>query len=251
MKQEVKIGQTDYSSFILVRDTSGNAKTGLAYTDIDLAYARMETDNDATTTDVAPATLASLTAAHSDWGFLEVSATDHPGLYRLDYADAVFASGAWSAVVSLTGTGLEPSHCEFVLTPESPYNGVDVYSVAGTAQTANDNGADINDILTDTGSTLDTLIKDIPTVAEFNARTLASADYITTADITGVEVDNDGTAISLAGAFKLILGVLTGKASGGGTTTVTFRDIADSKDRVVATVDANGNRTAIGTRDAT
>ena len=122
MKQEVKIDQADYTVFILVRDTSGNAKTALVFGDIDLAYARVETDNDVTTTDVAPATLASLTAAHDDWGFLLVSDTDHPGLYRLDIADEVFATGAWSAVVTLTGAGLEPSHLEFVMVPELPYS---------------------------------------------------------------------------------------------------------------------------------
>lgn len=37
-------------------------------------------------------------------------------------------------------------------------------------------------ILTDTGTTLDTLIKDIPTVAEFEARTIAAADYLTASD---------------------------------------------------------------------
>ncbi len=137
MKQEVKIDQTDYTVFILVRDTSGNAKTALVFTDIDLAYARVETDNDVTTTDVAPATLGSLTAAHDDWGFLLVSDTDHPGLYRLDIADAVFATGAWSAVVTLTGAGLEPSHLEFVMIPKLPYDGVqaDLTHVMGTILT--------------------------------------------------------------------------------------------------------------------
>jgi hypothetical protein len=65
------------------------------------------------------------------------------------------------------------------------------------------------------------------------------------------EYDNDGTAISLRGAIKLMLGVLTGKSSGGGTTTLVFRDINDSKNRISATVDSDGNRTAVGTRDAT
>jgi hypothetical protein len=81
--------------------------------------------------------------------------------------------------------------------------------------------------------------------------TVAALNNIAVADITGAEVDNDGTAISLAGALKLLLAVLTGKSSGGGGATVVFRDIADAKDRISATVDANGNRTAIGTRDAT
>ena len=64
-------------------------------------------------------------------------------------------------------------------------------------------------------------------------------------------VDNDETDISVDGAFKLLLSVLTGKSSGGGTATIVFRDIADSKNRISATVDGTGNRTAIGTRDAT
>lgn len=130
MKQEVKQGQTDYTTLVLVRDTSGNAKTALAFGDIDLAYARVETDNDVTTTDVAPADLVTpaLTDPHLDWGFLEVSAADHPGIYRLDYADAVFAAGAWSAVVTLTGAGLEPSHMEFMLIPAAPIDGVQLQS---------------------------------------------------------------------------------------------------------------------------
>jgi hypothetical protein len=44
---------------------------------------------------------------------------------------------------------------------------------------------------------------------------------------------------------KLILAVLANKSTGGGTTTINFRDRADSKNRVVATVDADGNRTAV------
>lgn len=44
---------------------------------------------------------------------------------------------------------------------------------------------------------------------------------------------------------KLQAAILLGKVSGGGSATETFRDISDTKDRVVATVDASGNRTAI------
>lgn len=45
--------------------------------------------------------------------------------------------------------------------------------------------------------------------------------------------------------MRLIAAVLAGKVSGAGTGTETFRDINDTKDRIVATVDVNGNRTAI------
>lgn len=44
---------------------------------------------------------------------------------------------------------------------------------------------------------------------------------------------------------KLALAALAGKLSGGGTTTNTMRAADDSKNRIVATVDASGNRTAV------
>ncbi|HDZ13378.1 hypothetical protein LCGC14_0643710 [marine sediment metagenome] len=56
-------------------------------------------------------------------------------------------------------------------------------------------------------------------------------------------------SITLRQVMKLVLSVLTGISSGGGTDTIVFRDIGDTKDRILATVDSNGNRTAIGTRD--
>lgn len=45
--------------------------------------------------------------------------------------------------------------------------------------------------------------------------------------------------------FRVQHAALTGKVSGAGTTTERFRDVADTKDRIVYTVDANGNRTAV------
>lgn len=57
-------------------------------------------------------------------------------------------------------------------------------------------------------------------------------------------------SITLRQAVRLMLAALTGKSSGGGSGTITFRDVADTKNRISATVDANRNRTAV-TRDGT
>lgn len=57
----------------------------------------------------------------------------------------------------------------------------------------------------------------------------------------------EGT-ITLRQAVRLLLSHHTGKSSGGGTNTLTYRDIGDSKDRLTYTVDASGNRSAV-TRD--
>lgn len=45
--------------------------------------------------------------------------------------------------------------------------------------------------------------------------------------------------------LRIFMSVFGGKSSGGGTTTLTFRDLADGKDRITATVDVNGNRTTM------
>lgn len=133
---EVLIGQTDYTILVDIQADDGTPATGLTESDIDIAYARVETDNDVTTADVTPAALSALTDAHTDWGFEEVSSGDHPGLYRLDLADAVFASGAWSAAVTITGTGLHPCKVGFMLVPVSPLNGVNMHSGSNGAITA-------------------------------------------------------------------------------------------------------------------
>lgn len=46
-------------------------------------------------------------------------------------------------------------------------------------------------------------------------------------------------------ALRLMSAVLAGKVAGGGTGTITIRDVADSKNRIVAAVDTVGNRTSI------
>ncbi len=44
---------------------------------------------------------------------------------------------------------------------------------------------------------------------------------------------------------RIMLAALAGKSSGGGSSTIKFRDAADTKDRISATVDGNRNRTAV------
>ena len=55
---------------------------------------------------------------------------------------------------------------------------------------------------------------------------------------------------TLRQALRLILAASAGKVSGAATTTVAIWDTNDSKDRITATVDADGNRSAV-TLDAT
>ena len=81
-----------------------------------------------------------------------------------------------------------------------------------------------------------------------NVHTHASnADTQTVAGTIGDAVLDEvveGTT-TLRKAVNLHSAVLAGKASGGGTNTITYRDLGDSKNRAVQTVDVDGNRSAV------
>jgi len=168
-------------------------------------------------------------------------------------------------------------------------------------------------ILEDTGTTLDALIKDVPTVSEFEARTKPAADYFdpttdTVANVTAVGTTTNLTNLptmpadwitasglkadavaeiqaglaleatlqairgasgdtletlsneiaakmataeniegtyTLKDAIRIILAFAAGKVSGGGTSSIKFRSTGDDVDRIQATVDSSGNRTAV------
>ena len=54
------------------------------------------------------------------------------------------------------------------------------------------------------------------------------------------------TGMTLRQALRLVTAATAGKISGGGTATITIRNaVADGANRIVATVDTDGNRTAI------
>jgi hypothetical protein len=102
---------------------------------------------------------------------------------------------------------------------------------------------------------------DPPTNTEMEARTIAAASYATATaldtvdnfldtEIAAIKAKTDlipGTTDGLTLAEKLTLfaAVLLGKASGLDTTAAVYRAVDDSKDRVTATVDESGNRSAL------
>ena len=79
-----------------------------------------------------------------------------------------------------------------------------------------------------------------PTAFTQVIRTLASGGVILNGDITDQIVEN---GLSVADVLRILLAADGGDVSGAGTTTVTIVAADGSKTRLVATVDAAGNRT--------
>lgn len=76
----------------------------------------------------------------------------------------------------------------------------------------------------------------------FSFKAWTALNDITVADIIAGVTDG---SYDLQEMMRIIFAVCAGKSSGGGTTALKFRNSGDSKNRVSATVDANGNRTAV------
>ncbi len=107
MKLQVAPGSTDLSLLLFIPDTSslvGEGLTGLAYnTGFTAYYVRPGST-------ALPITLVNqtVTGAHTDGGFVEISATNMPGIYRFDVPDLILAAGVRSVAVMLKGADNMP-----------------------------------------------------------------------------------------------------------------------------------------------
>ena len=78
--------------------------------------------------------------------------------------------------------------------------------------------------------------------AEAGGETPLSPEGLAASLLDSEEIE---TGYTMRESLRLILSALVGKLSGAATTTVSIRDINDTVDRIVATVDSNGNRSAV------
>lgn len=113
-------------------------------------------------------------------------------------------------------------------------NFVSPFLVAGGTQLAGYKFSNLVDVATSTQNVvtgdLSSLV--VPTA---NANASALLDLV-----NGIE-----TNVTLRHAMRLVLAALAGQLSGAGSETVHIRDVNNTKDRITATVDLNGNRTAV------
>lgn len=210
---------TDRSVTVSIADSSTFLpETGVVFntSGIDLWYRR----EGAAKVSITEASLSALTDAHADGGFLHIG----DGVYRLDLPDAAFAAGANYVDFGGTVTDMIVTGGRVRLVNYSLEDGVRMgltalpnaaADAAGGLPISDAGGLDLDDLYTtaDTAATqtsptalrgavglaagnLDTQLGDIPTVSEFNARTLVAADYFDPAADT---VANVTTVATLTG----------------------------------------------------
>lgn len=253
-------GTTSKMIEVFARDTStGQGKTGLTYTAVTAKYQR-EGAAALQPISVVDGTLG--TYVSSGWKELGF------GWYQFGIPNSALQAGVMSVGLSFHASGMIDIFRRFLLTTSDLR--ISTPAVAPGANgglailDANGNApADVRRWLNTTPLTLDG--------QRVQAHVGAMANgVLTTASIAAGAINADALAADAAQEIadalldrasaidgytprqimRLVSAALAGKISGAGTTTLTIRDVADTRDRIVATVDADGNRSAL-TLDAT
>ncbi len=111
-------GQTNVTVDVhLIQDSGaanpGDPLTGLVFNSAGLTCYFRESDTNSVT-QLTLASLALVSTAHTDGGFIELDATNMPGHYRLDLSDAIVSGGPDRATVVLNGAADLATHTIFI-----------------------------------------------------------------------------------------------------------------------------------------
>jgi len=125
----VKVGSTNVTTYFQLRNVAdGTDATGKTITAFDLQYVR---SGIAPVAKVDATALAAADSAHADNKMIEVDSTDTPGLYRVDWPDAAFATGVREVALTVKHTDIQTATLRVTLDP--PVNVVSVNSTPAAA----------------------------------------------------------------------------------------------------------------------
>jgi len=176
------------------------------------------------------------------------------GLFRCDFPDWLPAGNYTLLGVDSAGASLAESDFPPIGAATGRWDGTDLVDIAEVVATLASHTSLLNAISVYTGTTIPGLIGGLN---DFNpsADTVQNVTNVSTVNaLAGSVILNLATAVwALAGAIDgktpaqavQIIAALAGKLSGAGTGTETLKGLDGSTDRITATIDASGNRTAV------
>lgn len=180
--------------------------------------------------------------------FKEVDATNHKGVYEIHLADARFAvSNAKSLLVSISGA-TNAAETDVVI----PLVDLDPYSGTVVAGTVNDKtGYSLAQAFPANFSALQITVSGLVAVGMNADKTGYSVSSV--GDKTGYKLASDGldqvvveAGLNARQALAITAASAAGKLAGAATTTITIAAAGvPATNRITATVDSDGNRTAV------
>ena len=240
IKYEITAGTVDFSVVIRIVDsTDGTPETAVVFntSGIDLQYRR----EGAASVAITEVTLAALTTAHTDGGFLHIG----NGYYRLDLPDAACASGATGVLVHGTVTGMVVIGAYIQLVAYNPFDAVRLgltalpNVVSGSAGAIPTTGTGANQLsvssglvtlagVTHTGAVIPTVTTtttatNVTTVSGLAANvitaTAIATDAITAAKIASGAITSTQVADGFLTSTKLASGAITATSIASGALT--------------------------------
>ena len=131
----VRGDSTDITTYFVLRTAAdGTATTGAVIANIDLQYVR---SGEVPVAKVDAVALAATDSVHTDNNAIEIDAVDQPGLYRVDWPDAAFASDVKEVIltVKLAASFTEHLRAEIDAPVDATSAGSDIVTI-----TINDGG---------------------------------------------------------------------------------------------------------------
>ena len=116
MTWQIAAGSTDVTINVFIKNKTlndGSGLTGLTFNTGSLTCYYIRPGANAAVLNLVTQTV---TGIHTDGGFVEIDATNMPGIYRLDLSDAIVASGVDTVTIMLQGAGdMAPAAIEIQL----------------------------------------------------------------------------------------------------------------------------------------
>lgn len=226
----------------ILDSTDGTVLTGLVYNTASLAcYYRRGATGTLTALTLATQTVG---GAHTDGGFVEISATNADGMYRLDFSDAILATGEDRAMVILQGAAnMQPHTIHIVLTDEIVTGSDNKVEVSADAHTAGVTVADVTasvSVDTLTASALADLFNTDSGTTAASAISGSVVSELATRVLDNV-IETQGS-YTLQQAISIILAVNAGVTSASGATIATPNGVST---RVAATINGSNERTGM------
>ncbi|MEM4359821.1 MAG: hypothetical protein QXT45_04775 [Candidatus Bilamarchaeaceae archaeon] len=181
-----------------------------------------------------------------------VASTDALEQVRFDFSGSVdgdtVTMSAYSLVTDATAIDFTSADRSKL---ESIYNKLPTGNIAGETQ-ATTNRNDIMSTLNTINTKVDDIAVDVDAILDDTGVSGVAISDSTKQSIATTLLDlSDGVESNrtVRKSLRLMLAALVGKLSGAGTSSISIRDTNDTKNRIVATVDTNGNRSAITLND--
>jgi len=204
MKKIIKAGATKQTVDVFIQDstsTTGAGKTGLAYNSEGLkAYYRKGATGSATEITLATQTVG---GAYSSGGFVEIDATNMPGLYRLDVPNAAIDTAGSVSLMLSGATGMAPLPLELQVVAADLEDGVRLGLTAlpnaaagasgGLLISGSNSGTTTLGALTITGAMSINGTGNVAQTGDSYARIGAPAGASIAADIASIKVDTGTT----------------------------------------------------------